>query len=126
MTNALAAWASVIVAGLIMVTGNAFAHHAFASGFDADKPITITGFVTKVEWTNPHVWLYFDVTEGATGKVAHWGAEMAPPQALERTGWRRDMLRIGEKVTIKGYLSRNGDNRINARSLTLPAPGAID
>lgn len=118
-----AKWTGVIVSGLISISGNAFAHHSFAAEFDADQPVTITGIVTRVDWTNPHVWLYVDVTNEATGEVANWGAEMAPPQGLERTGWRRDMLRIGDEVTIEGFMSRHGGNRLNARSVTFPATG---
>jgi Family of unknown function (DUF6152) len=119
----IAKWTGVIVGQLVLFSGAAFAHHSFSAEFDADKPVTITGIVTKVDWTNPHVWLYVNVKDAATGRTANWGAEMGPPHGLQRTGWRRDTLKIGEEVTIKGFMSRNGSNRINARNVTLAATG---
>jgi len=99
------------------------AHHSFSAEFDAEKPITLTGIVTKVEWTNPHVWFYINVKDPETGEVANWGAEMGPPHGLQRSGWRRDTLKIGEEVTVDGYLARNGSKRVNARQVTLTATG---
>jgi hypothetical protein len=114
--------ALLVVAALSFTTG-AFAHHSFSAEFDAAKPIKVTGIVTKVEWTNPHVWFYVNVKDEATGKVTNWGAEMGPPHGLQRSGWRRETLKIGEAVSIDGFLARNGANRINARTVTLTATG---
>src|SRR5919201_2954777 len=113
----------LIAAGLFLTGGSAAAHHSFAAEFDADKPITLTGIVTKVEWTNPHAWIYFNVKDEATGKVTNWGAEMGPPHGLQRQGWRRDTLKIGEEVTIAGSRARDGSNRMNARQVTLTSTG---
>lgn len=124
MTRNITKWGGVVAAAVLALTGKVFAHHSFSAEFDADKPITITGIVTKVDWTNPHVWLYVNVKDEATGRMANWGAEMGPPHGLQRTGWRRDTLKIGQEVTIKGFMSRNGSNRINARNVTLAATGA--
>lgn len=124
MTRNITKWGGVVAAAVLVLAGKAFAHHSFSAEFDADKPITITGIVTKVDWTNPHVWLYVNVKDEATGRMANWGAEMGPPHGLQRTGWRRDTLKIGQEVTIKGFMSRNGSNRINARNVTLAATGA--
>ena len=90
--------AAAIVATLLC--GTAFAHHSFSAEFDAAKPVKLTGIVTKVEWTNPHVWFYINVKDEATGAVTNWGAEMGPPHGLQRSGWRRETLKIGESVSV--------------------------
>jgi hypothetical protein len=113
---------ALVVAGSL-ASGAALAHHSFSAEFDAAKPVKLTGIVTKVEWTNPHVWFYINVKDEATGKVTNWGAEMGPPHGLQRSGWRRETLKIGEEVSVDGFMARNGENRMNARSVTLTATG---
>ena len=114
--------AALVVVGSL-ASGAAFAHHSFSAEFDAEKPVKLTGIVTNVEWTNPHVWFYINVKDEATGQVTNWGAEMGAPHQLQRRGWRRESLKIGEEVTVKGSLARNGSKRINASSVVLTSTG---
>jgi len=113
----------VIAVGVLVAAGGAAAHHSFAAEFDADQPITVTGIVTKIDWTNPHVWFYINVKDDKTDEITNWGAEMGPPHGLQRRGWRRETLKIGEEVTVEGSRAKNGSNRMNARRVTLTATG---
>jgi hypothetical protein len=115
--------AMVLGIGLTIGAVQSRAHHSFAAEFDADEPITLTGIVTKVEWTNPHVWFYINVQDEETGEVTNWGAELGPPHGLQRRGWRRNTLAIGTQVTVEGFLARNGSPRVNARNVTLTTTG---
>ena len=113
----------LVAGGLLLAGGATFAHHSFAAEFDANKPVTMTGIVTKVDWANPHVWFYINVKDAGTGQSANWGAEMGPPHLLQRRGWRRDTLKIGESVTVNGSLARDGSRRLNAAKVILTATG---
>ncbi len=114
--------AGMLVLGTAMSTTSVQAHHSFAAEFDANKTIQMTGIVTKVEWTNPHVWIYFNV-KGDDGKMANWGVELGPPHLLQRRGWRRDTLQIGTSIDVDGFLARNGSARVNARTVTVSGTG---
>ena len=110
--------------GVLLAGAPVSAHHSFAAEFDAEKPITLTGIVTKVEWTNPHVWVYLNVKDATSGTVTNWGFEMGPPHGLQRRGWRQNTLKIGDSLTVQGSLAKNGTKRMNARSVTLTSTGA--
>ncbi len=98
------------------------AHHNFRSEFDINAPFTVTGAVTKVEWTNPHAWFYVDVKDDK-GAVVNWALEMGSPNALTRAGWKRTSMNIGDVVNVEGYRSWDRKNTGNARSVILTKTG---
>jgi hypothetical protein len=109
-----------VVALVLCPVVGAHGHHSFSAEFDRDKPIELTGTVTKVEWTNPHARIYIDVREETSGEVVNWDFELGPPNGLMRQGWNRNSLRQGHVVTIKGFLSKDQPRVANARSVFLP------
>lgn len=108
--------------GIIVSAAPAIAHHSFAAEFDSTKAVTMKGYVTKIEWTNPHVWFYIDVKQ-SNGTVENWGFEMGPPHGLQGRGWTRTTMRLGDEVQVDGSLAKNGSKRGNARSVTMVSTG---
>jgi hypothetical protein len=111
------------LAGLLMTAVPVVAHHSFAAEYDATKPITLMGTVTKVEWTNPHCWFYIDVKNEASGKTENWALELGNPNQLLRAGWKRNSLKIGDAITVDGSRARDGSLTVNARSMILMSTG---
>jgi DNA/RNA endonuclease YhcR with UshA esterase domain len=94
------------------------AHHSFAAEYDANAAVAVKGVVTKIEWTNPHAYVYIDVTDEG-GKVVNWAFEGYPPNTLKRTGFPRDLLKSGDVISITGYRARYSQNRAAGREITL-------
>src|SRR2546425_628716 len=103
--------------GALMAVAPMAAHHSFAAEYDSKKPVTLKGIVTKVEWMNPHVYFYLDVTDDA-GKTTNWALEMGPPRLLENSGWKKSTIKQGVEVIVNATLARDGGPQANARNVT--------
>ncbi len=112
-----------VIAGIgLLAAGAALplrAHHAFAAEFDANRPVKVEGTITRMQWTNPHVWLHLDVKK-SDGSVEKWSFEAGTPNVLFRRGFTKDSLLPGTKILVDGYQAKDGSRRANGRDLTFP------
>ena len=108
----------VSAVGIYLNTTPAFPHHSFAAEFDAAKPISLKGTITKVDFVNPHSWLYINVTED--GKVVNWAIEMGSPNNLIRRGVNKNSVPVGTEVTVQGYRAKDGSPTANGTTIRLP------
>jgi hypothetical protein len=108
---------AIVVAGLLLGAVPVWAHHSFEAEFDKDKPVTLVGKVTGMEWINPHSWIHIDVAD-ANGNVTNWMVECGSPNIMLRRGFTKRSLEVGTEVTVKGYQAKNGTNRANGSSVT--------
>ena len=108
-----------VVLSLAVLPASLAAHHSFSAEFDFQKPITLVGVLTRMEWINPHGWIYLDV-KGKDGKVVSWAIETGAPNALLRRGLRKTDFPLGVEVKVSGYLAKNGKPVANGRTVTFP------
>ena|SRR5689334_24955442 len=114
----------LVASASIVATAPAVAHHSFASEFDVKRAVSLQGPVTKLEWTNPHAFVFVDVKD-EKGNVQNWAVELVGINDLLRLGWGRNKVKIGDVVSIEGYGARNGSNKANATSATLTGTGEL-
>ena len=123
MRNIMLGCLALALIATVLPTGTLWAHHSFAAEYDSTKPLKLQGAVTKIEWQNPHAYFYIDVRDPATGKVVNWAFEMGAPAVIQRNGWTRNSMKIGDVVIVEGSQAKSGKPHGNARAVTLAATG---
>lgn len=108
---------AVAVSMPLALTTSALAHHSFAAQFDRDKPVTLNGAMTRLEWMNPHIYFYMDVKD-QSGAITKWSIEGGAPNTLYRAGWRKDTIKIGEILKVEGFLARDGSKLASLNTVT--------
>ena len=110
----------VCMAGVLLAAAlPLLAHHSFAAEYDGNAKLTLKGTIAKIDWMNPHIWIYIDAKDEA-GKVTRWQCEGGPPNSLTRNGWTKDAVKTGDEVTIEGFRAKDGTNTCNSRSMKMP------
>ena len=113
----------ILGVGLLGGVVSTSAHHSFTAEYDREKPLTLTGAVTRIEWQNPHAYFYMDVKDPASGRTVNWAFEMGAPAVLQRSGWKRSSMKIGDVLTVEGWVAKDGSHHANARTVTIAATG---
>ena len=115
----------LVAAGMLAGSLPVAAHHSFSAEFDANKKVTLTGRVAKMDWVNPHAWLYIDV-EKPDGKTERWAVEFGSPNVLFRSGWKKDTLTEGMRIVVQGSAAKDGSLRANSRGVEFPDGRKLD
>ena len=117
-------FSSLVSAVWLLAAVPAESHHSFAAEFDINRPVKLSGPVTKLEWTNPHAWIFVDAKDGK-GNVQNWAIELVGINDLLRRGWGRDRVKTGDVVNVDGFGAKNGTNTANAASVALASTGEL-
>ncbi|MGE0444113.1 MAG: DUF6152 family protein [Vicinamibacterales bacterium] len=117
-------WILAAVIVMLGAAGRPLAHHSFAAQFDGSKSVTLAGAITRVEWRNPHIWVFFDV-KNPDGSTTSWACEGGAPNQLIRQGWSPDLLKVGESLEVLGYLARDGSKTCNGRTWKVAGRGIL-
>lgn len=114
---------AILTVAFTVQSGSANAHHAFSAQYDADAPVSFSGVVVKVDWLNPHAYFYVDVEDPATGEITTWACELGSPVSMQRQGWKREDLVIGETLQVEGSRARDGSASMSASAVVVESTG---